>query len=226
MWTLLLLFCPLDQVEGRILSSHHNLPTFSALWDSLFLEYFLNVFKQWYIILLWHLIYSLCCLGPAALEHRIPCFPTPCTRVLASVLEAGRPDLMVTGPPTNSSILLVYFSSCRRLIQPSLNSVLDDTRVHRLHSSNIFCRISFVESYWWGFTLNHSSRFLLRPFPFSYLTAPQSNFQCWITCPIDAPFHERIHQVHQQFRLCLPIICLQWYSGPGLFHLAWPVPVP
>lgn len=115
-----------------------------------------------------------------ALEHRLPCFSTPCTRVLASVLEAGRPDLMVTGPPTNSSFLLVYFSSCWGRIQPSLNSVLDDTRVHRLHSSNIFCRRSSVEPYWQAFTLYHSSRFL-RHFPFSYLPAPQSNFQCWIT---------------------------------------------
>ena len=34
--TLLLCFCPWDQVESGILGSHHDLPALSALWDSLF----------------------------------------------------------------------------------------------------------------------------------------------------------------------------------------------
>lgn len=117
-------------------------------------------------------VISLCSLGPAPLEHKCHCFP-------ASVCSGWGPDLMVMGSFTDSSLSLVHFPSYQELIHPSLNPGLDDTQVQSTHSST-FCRRS-VESYWEAFTLEPSSRFLLRHYPFSRLIAPHSEIQCLIT---------------------------------------------
>ena len=140
--TLLLHFCPWDQVESGILGSHHDLPALSALWDSLFPRVFPKCVQA--------MVYT----PPFGIQSTVS------TNTLLSHFvfhrpggcEAGRPDLMGTGPPTSSSIPLVSFPSCQGLMPPSLKSILADTRVHISHSASVFCRKYSVESYWWAFT--------------------------------------------------------------------------